>query len=534
MSTLRFVLCLPFVAVLLGFGGSDDKRTLANADFEDGGSATQTPPGWSSTGTTSADFTEAGGRNSAFRLSHWSAQPFEVETSQTLRGLPNGVYRLSAWVRRSTGTNNSYIELRNCGEGPGDDARAYVPPQSGWLNIVVSARVHGTCTVVLHTDAEGGQWSNFDGISFGPGAPATIGILGADVSSLLKSEAKGGIYRDRTGAPADALAVLRQEGLNWIRARVWVDSADDFHELDELLRLAQRADAAGLKLLVDLHYSDFWADPGKQWTPAAWVGQTFPELKNTFVAYTRDVITSLVAQGTPPAMVQLGNEINPGMLWDYAATWTGTSCADDGMGGTRCEFHNENWGQLAELLTAGYATVKSASPTTKVMLHLAEGGSNGTFTWWFGNITTRNVPFDVIGASFYGYWHGSLAQLQFNLNDVAARYDKDIVVAETAYPFTLADDDGWENIIDTPGELVAGYPATPAGQAAWVRDILSIVRAVPDNRGLGIFYWDATWTGVPGNGWSPRDPSSGNAWENQALFDYDDRPLLPALSQFRP
>ena len=167
------------------------------------------------------------------------------------------------------------------------------------------------------------------------------------------------------------------------------------------------------------------------------------------------------------------------------------------------------------------------------MLHLAEGGDNGTFRWWFDNVTTRNVPFDVIGASFYGYWHGSLAQLQFNLNDVAAHYGKDVVVVETAYPFTLADKDGWENIIDLASELVAGYPATPEGQRAWVRDVMSIVRAVPGGRGLGIFYWDATWTGVPGNGWSPRDPTSGNAWENQALFDFDDR-LLPAMREFRP
>ena len=99
------------------------------------------------------------------------------------------------------------------------------------------------------------------------------------------------------------------------------------------------------------------------------------------------------------------------------------------------------------------------------MLHLAKGGDNGTFRWWFDNVTTRNVPFDVIGASFYGYWHGSLAQLQFNLNDVAAHYGKDVVVVETAYPFTLGDKDDWENIIDLQSELVTGYPATPDGQA---------------------------------------------------------------------
>jgi arabinogalactan endo-1,4-beta-galactosidase len=312
-----------------------------------------------------------------------------------------------------------------------------------------------------------------------------------------------------------------------------VDPADGYHDTDELLAMAARAKALGLKVLVDLHYSDFWADPGKQWTPAAWVGQTFPELKQTFTDYTGDVVTALVAQGTPPDMIQLGNEINPGLLWDYAATWTGTSCADDGLGGTRCEAHTENWDHVAELLTAGYQAVKAASPGTKVVLHLGDGGDNGTFRWWFDNVTTRGVPFDVIGASYYGYWHGSFAALQFNLNDITARYDKDVVVMETAYAFTLDDDDNYGNIIGDPSLLVPGYPATPAGQAAQLRDVMSIVRAVPDGRGLGVFYWDPTWTGVVGNGWSPRDPSSGNAWENQALFDFDDRPL-PAMDEFRP
>ena len=166
------------------------------------------------------------------------------------------------------------------------------------------------------------------------------------------------------------------------------------------------------------------------------------------------------------------------------------------------------------------------------MLHLADGGTNGTYRWWFDNVTTRNVPFDVIGASFYGYWHGTLADLQFNLDDVTAHYGKDVIVAETAYPFTLPSEDALENIIFDQSQLVPGYAATPDGQAAWLRDLLTIVRAVPDGRGLGTFWWEATWTAVAGNGWSPRDPQSGNGWENQALFDYRDR-LLPATDELR-
>jgi arabinogalactan endo-1,4-beta-galactosidase len=247
-------------------------------------------------------------------------------------------------------------------------------------------------------------------------------------------------------------------------------------------------------------------------------------------------MNALARQGTPPAMVQLGNEIQSGMLWDYAANWDGQSCADDGYGHDpityTCVDHTTNWDNLASLLTVGYHAVKSISPSTRVMLQLADGGSNGTYQWWFDNITTRNVPFDIIGVSYYQYWHGPLTALQYNLDDVTARYNKDVIVVETAYPFTVAPGDATANNVDA-SLLIPGYPATPAGQAANLRDIMSIVRAVPNGRGLGVFYWDATWTAVPGNGWSPRDPNSGNAWENQALFDYNDR-ALPAMNDFRP
>jgi arabinogalactan endo-1,4-beta-galactosidase len=501
-----------------------------NPGFEADGAAVPEPTGWKTSGTTSASFVEAGGHTGAFRLSHWSSKAFSVETRQAVTGLANGPYTLTAWIRRSAGTNNAWIGLEKCGI----DGRTYLPVSTGsWLRIVVNAEVkRNSCTIVLHTEGAAGEWSNFDDLSIASGS-ARLSVLGGDVSSLTKSEDFGGIYRDDSGQPGDALAILKAHGLNWIRVRVWVDPADGYHDTAELLSMATRAKALGLKLLVNLHYSDFWADPGKQWTPDAWQGQTFAELKTTFTDYTRGIVQALVDQGTPPDMIQLGNEINPGMLWDYAATWTGDSTADDGTGVNLTVHHTENWDNLAALLTSGYDAVKAVSPSTKVMLHLAEGGDNGTFRWWFDNVTSRGVPFDVIGASYYAYWHGTLAALQFNLDDVTAHYGKDIIVVETAYAFTLGDDDNFGNVIGDSSQLIAGYPATPAGQARNFRDVTSVVRAVPNGRGLGVFYWDPAWTGVVGNGWSPRQPAFGNAWENQALFDFDDRPL-PAMSEFKP
>jgi arabinogalactan endo-1,4-beta-galactosidase len=498
---------------------------LQNTDFEADGTGIAAPLGWSSSGMTDADYTEAGGHSGALRLTHFHTAGFEVETRQTFAAPRPGWYTLRAWVRRSTGDNDSQVRVR-CG---GETERVHVPVAwpNQWLQVAVSLPVSGrSCTVALRTQAAAGEWTNFDGIELVPGAHH-LSILGADVSSLKKSEDFGGKYFDdsrrnshhgfdgRRARPS-ALDILADHGFNYVRLRVWVDPADGYHDKEELFAMARRAHFAGQKVLVDLHFSDSWADPGKQNKPAAWQTYTFEQLKQAVYDHTYEVCRGLRDRGIPPAMIQLGNELNSGMLWPDGHTW-----------------NPPNWDNLAALLSAGADAVRTCSKRTKIMLHLANGGDNGLYRWWFDNITARAVDYDVIGFSYYGYWHGSLGDLQNNLNDISARYGKDVVVAETAYPFVLADDDGWGNIIGLPGQLVAGYPATTQGQAANQRDVLAIVRAVPNGRGLGAFYWDATWTGVIGNGWDPTDPTSGNAWENQALFDFEGRPV-PAMDVYRP
>lgn len=335
-------------------------------------------------------------------------------------------------------------------------------------------------------------------------------ILGVDVSSLKKSEDLGGIYKYADGTEADALQILKGHGVNYARLRVWVNPADGYHDKNEILVMALRFKSLGIKLLVDFHYSDNWADPGKQNKPAAWKDLDFEQLKQAVYNHTFDVCSGLSNQGTPADMVQVGNEIQNGMLWPD---------------GDAKHFDN-----LADLIKEGYRAVKDCSSATKVMLHIADGGDNKLARWWFDNITCREVPFDVIGISFYPFWHGSLAELQHNLNDISARYEKDVVVVETAYAFTEKDADGHPNIARSE-MAVEGYPFTPEGQHAMLRDVMSVVRDVPGGRGIGIFYWEPTWTAVKGNGWNPEDPESGNEWENQALFDYDNR-ALPALNAF--
>ncbi|MFG1700047.1 arabinogalactan endo-beta-1,4-galactanase [Nonomuraea sp. NPDC049309] len=337
---------------------------------------------------------------------------------------------------------------------------------------------------------------------------ATLAIRGADISSLAKSEALGGVYRDANGAAGDALAILARSGLNSIRLKVWVNPADGYNTKTQVLAVARRAKALGMSLLIDFHYSDSWADPGTQTKPAAWRSLPFDRLRQAVYDHTYDVLDALRRQGTTADLVQVGNEINGGLLWPDGSTST--------------------WPNTAALLNAGYDAVKAVSPGTRVVLHLADGGDNGLYRWWFDNAASHGIRYDVIGLSYYPYWHGTLEAFQANINDVAARYRKPVLVVETAYPFTTADADGWPNIIADP-EPYPGHPATPQGQSAMLAKVADIVRAVPDGRGLGLYSWEATWTAVPGNGWDPADPSSGNAWENQALFGYDGR-ALPALA----
>ncbi len=240
--------------------------------------------------------------------------------------------------------------------------------------------------------------------------------------------------------------------------------------------MAKRLKNYNINLLVDFHYADSWADPGKQPKPATWEDLDFESLKKALYDHTFDICNSLKNQGTPPDMVQVGNEITNGMLWP------------DGK-------NDQSFDHLAALLKEGQRAVKDCSPETQVMLQLDNGCKNEMYRWWFDSIIERDVPFDLIGVSYYPYWHGTLSDLQNNLNDIAVRYNKDIIVVETAYPFAAVNPANYGDLI--PFDEYPGYPFTPEGQARMLADVMTIVRAVPNGRGLGVMWWDATWIVYP-------------------------------------
>lgn len=502
-----------------GQGVSQGSGTVVNPGFDLDGTGTATPTGWTTTGTAGASFTEATGygyNGDGYQLAHWSAAAYDVDTWQRVTGLPNGDYTLGVWVKSGGGDSANYIELQS---GPNDN-RTDVPVISdgSWLQIVTSVRVVGHQAVIhLVSHSAANDWTDYGLVTLTPGY-ASLPIRGGDVSSLVRGEQDGGVYYTASGKQRNALSILGDAGMNYARLRVWVNPVDGFDDEQQLLEGAKQAKAHHMKIFLDFHYSDTWTDPGHQSVPAAWANDSLSQLETDLYTYSAKVVHDLVAQGTAPDMVQTGNEVNGGFLWP-----TGLDYGSD-----------SSWSTFGALLKSAIAGVKSADPHTKIALHIANAADWGGVQWFYDNAIAQGVPFDVIALSYYSYWHGYLDGLQTTLDDTAARYGKPIVLAETAYPWTLESGDPTAELsFSTASELETGYPATPAGQEAMFRDTLSIVQAVPNGLGLGAFYWEPTWTVVQGNGWDPTDPSAGDGWENQAMFDYSDT-ALPVISDYAP
>lgn len=337
-------------------------------------------------------------------------------------------------------------------------------------------------------------------------------IKGADVSIMPELERNGTKFYDN-GIEQDGLTILKNHGVNWIRVRIWNNPYVVGPEgvgggnTDEAkaIEMAKRAKALGMKVLVDFHYSDFWVDPGQQKKPDAWKNDSGDKLVNDVYAYTAKVMQDFNAQGVTPDMVQVGNELNNGMLWPEA------QLTEDNPNGYKF---------LAKLLNAGLQAVHDNDKDNKVktMIHLA-GVDVNLYHTFFDNLIVKNKvnDFDIIGMSFYPFWHGTMDDLKNTMNDVSAKYNKDVIAVETAFGYTLEDADFEKNNFGTNEEKVSGYKATVQGQATGLRDVMATVASVNDNRGLGIFYWAPDWVINEKVGW--KSNGGGNGWDNLTLFD---------------
>jgi arabinogalactan endo-1,4-beta-galactosidase len=337
--------------------------------------------------------------------------------------------------------------------------------------------------------------------------------LGGDLSFTLLEEEAGTVFTDR-GRPKPVERIMADHGSNYARLRLWINPPAGYPDLLTDLEMARRFKAAGMKIYLDFHYSDFWADPQHQDTPSSWAGQDLATMSKTLQTYTRRVIQAFAAQGTPVDLVSIGNEIRNGIVWPTGqlSTWS-----------------DAEWNALGTLLKAGVAGARAGNPRghkLRVMLHYDQGGDNGGSRAFFDHIKAQGVPYDVIGLSYYSFWHGHLRDLRANVNDLATRYGKDVMIAEIQYAWTLGYGDSTNNFVWEESQLEPGYPASPDGQLSLVNDVLSILAAVPGGRGDGLFYWEPEW--VPGVGW---EPGAGTPNDNLTLFDFQGA-ALPSIGIF--
>ncbi len=296
--------------------------------------------------------------------------------------------------------------------------------------------------------------------------------IGADLSFLKQAEDRGTVFKDGN-QPKPGLQIFKDHGYNWIRLRLFHTPTELPNNLQYTIAMAQSAKKLGFKFLLDFHYSDTWADPGKQFLPKAWEGLSHLELVKAVFEYSRDSVKSFRDAGVLPDMVQIGNETPGGMLWP------------DGK-------LPANWDNYADLVKAGIAGVAAgASPEARprIMLHIDKGGDKNATKRFFDKIDSYLIDFDVIGQSYYPWWHGSLNDLRENLIFMANEYKKDIMVVEAAYNWRPAE---YRN-------KLAPFPETPEGQREFLDELNRVVQAAPNGRGIGVFWWEPAVTGNLGS-----------------------------------
>ena len=358
-------------------------------------------------------------------------------------------------------------------------------------------------------------------------------IMGCDISSVISLENSGVKFYDWDGNENDLFDTLKKSGINYIRVRIWNDPFDaDGNgygggncDIETACMIGKRAADAGLRLLADFHYSDFWADPSKQMCPKAWVGMEIEDKKKALYDYTKDCLNRLKAAGADVGMVQLGNETN-GM-----------------MSGEKV------WMNIYYLMAEGSRAVREVLPGALVAVHFTNPESSDRMLDYASKLAYYELDYDVFASSYYPYWHGTLDNLTSVLSQISEKYGKKVMVAETSYAYTLEDGDGSGNSIGDVVTYEKPYPFTVQGQSRELRDVIEAVTKVGES-GIGVFWWEAAWIPVPGGSWEERsalwekygsgwassysagyDPDDagkyygGCAWENQAMFGFDGKPL---------
>ena len=330
-------------------------------------------------------------------------------------------------------------------------------------------------------------------------------IFGMDVSSVLALEAAGVKFYDYDGTERDLFELLAENGVNYIRVRVWVDPFDKDGngygggncDINAALEIGKRATANGMKLLVDFHYSDFWADPAKQMVPKAWKGKRTTAKVKLLGEYTHESLTLLKEAGVDVGMVQLGNESNNGLAGE------------------------KSWTNIAKMMSVGAEAVRQVYPDALIAVHFANPENAGNYASYAARLAEAEVDYDVFATSYYPYWHGTLDNLKAVLSNIRDTYGKQVMVAETSYAWTIEDGDFSGNTIGEGGAYEKPYAFTLQGQ---VNHLSDVTQAMHDIGGIGVFYWEGAWVPVPGGSWEANSAlweRYGAGWASSYAAEYD-------------
>lgn len=481
-----------------------------------------------------------------------------VTLKQSIESLPAGTYELSLKSMGGADKAAGSVELF-----AGNDKATSVPTTGydNWGTVSLEFILEqDTSDFVIGANISGdpGAWGYVDRFELKQGSTDTTRpvdanifvkkveglspefIKGVDISSIISLEESGVKFYSEKGEEQDIFTTLKEAGVNYIRVRVWNNPFDSAgkgygggnNDLDTAIAIGKRATENEMRLLVDFHYSDFWADPAKQHTPKAWENLSFEDKKTELYEYTKESLQEMIDQGIDIGMVQIGNETN--------GQFVGES----------------DWTKMSELFNAGSRAVREIDENILVALHFTNPEASGRYDSYAQELEQNEVDYDVFASSYYPFWHGTLSNLTSVLKQVADTYGKKVMVAETSYTYTEQDGDGHGNTAPGSGQTL-NYSITPQGQANSVRDVIQAVANV-GKAGIGVFYWEPAWLPVGpkesleqnkikweehGSGWASSyskeyDPDDAGKWyggsavDNQALFDFGGHPL-PSLNVFK-
>lgn len=558
-----------------GEGGEETDAyeiTITNGDFESGDTS-----GWNITleSINSSNYgytvkTNQYASNSTYFFNLWNnlTQTVNISMENTVSDLEAGRYQVtfacagkaeSSGLSLQVGGTSLAITTAGWDSWTTLSSEEFILDEDGSLTITVA----GDLPAGYYGDFDNFKLYKLDGAPGNQADPVDAGIYvekvtgmcsgfikGVDIASYVSLMDSFVSFKDWDGATlsqAQFFQLLKDSGVNYVRVRVWNDpynaSGKGYgggnNDVTKAITMGRLATEAGLKVLVDFHYSDFWADPGKQKAPKAWSGYTVTQKAEAISQFTGNALTQMLEAGVNVGMVQIGNETNNGIAGET------------------------NWTNMCTLFNAGSSAVRSAADAKGkeilVALHFTNPETTGRYAGYASTLNTNSVDYDVFATSYYPFWHGSLTNLTSVLSNVASTYGKKVMVAETSYAYTYDDGDGHDNTIEAgKAGIDLPYPVSVQGQATAVRNVIQAVANVGEN-GIGVFYWEPAWIPVAvydetaanasavlaankikwetfGSGWASsyageydaEDAGAwygGSSWDNQAMFDFYGNPL---------